>query len=289
MAQMMVGEAIELPERRAATLPGAARLKVRIERLPPKDRLGVELRDLDFTVRAGEIFGIAGVAGNGQGELMDALVGETRSERPDDIEILGQPVGRLGPRRRRGLGAAFVPEERLGEGAVPDLDLAENAYLTGSYSPEMTRYGFLRPAARDAYARGVIERFDVRASGIGAEARSLSGGNLQKFIVGREILKQPELLVIAQPTWGVDAGAAAAIHRALIDLSRGQGGRPGAAILIVSQDLDEILALSDSFAVISDGRLSRPLDPRKASREEIGLLMGGLQGADMEGTGDAAA
>jgi len=280
MAQMMVGEAITLPQRRDAILTGAPRLSVTIDHLPAEDQLGVDLKDIRLSVRAGEVFGIAGVAGNGQAELMAALLGEVLCDDPDSVTIMGQPAGQLGPRRRRALGAAFVPEERLGEGAVPDLDLTENAYLSGYGRPDMTRRGFVRTGARNSYAQKVVSRFDVRTRGIESDARSLSGGNLQKFIVGREIQQHPDLLIIAQPTWGVDAGAAAAIHQAILDLASGHGTESGAAVLIISQDLDEVLTLCDRFAVMSEGRLSEPLDPREVSREEVGLLMGGVQGVD---------
>jgi len=280
MAQMMVGEAINLPQRRAAILAGAPRLSVEIDKLPAEDQLGVDLKGIRLSVRSGEVFGIAGVAGNGQAELMAALLGETLCDKPEAVTILGQPAGRFGPRKRRALGAAFVPEERLGEGAVPDLDLAENAYLSGYGRPDVTRGGFVRNAARNGFAQKVVSRFDVRTRGIDADARSLSGGNLQKFIVGREIEQNPKVLIIAQPTWGVDAGAAAAIHQAILDLASGHGATSGAAVLLISQDLDEVLTLCDRFAVMSEGELSDPLDPQEVSREEIGLLMGGVQGVD---------
>jgi simple sugar transport system ATP-binding protein len=231
------------------------------------------LKDVGLEVRGGEIFGIAGVAGNGQNELLAALAGERTVDRAEAIRIDGRAVGRLGAKARRDLGLACVPEEREGHGAVADMTLIENALLSGYGRMDLLAAGFIREGAAARYARAVVERFRVVTGGIEATASSLSGGNLQKFIVGREILQSPGVLVASQPTWGVDAGAAAAIHQALSDLAAN-----GAAVLIISQDLDELLTLTDRLAVINGGVLSRPLVPHDARVEEIGLLMGGLHG-----------
>ncbi len=184
--------------------------------------------------------------------------------------IDGRPVGRLGPGQRRSLGAAFVPEERNDHGAVRGMSLTENAFLSGYRPLGLARRGLIDTKRSLGYAREVIQDFDVRTPGPASEARSLSGGNLQKFIVGREILQRPGVLVVAQPTWGVDAGAAAAIHQALLDLAAN-----GAAVVVISQDLDEIFGLCDRIAVIAAGRLSPARPVGQFSIEEIGLLMGG--------------
>jgi len=273
MAQMMIGEELKTPEHTTAPASGKPCLVVRDLTVPSGNQFGVDLQGVGFEVQEGEIFGIAGVAGNGQTELLNALSGETPTADHAAITIMGSPVGRLGPRARRSYAAAFVPEERLGHGAVPDLSLADNAYLSGYDRRGLTVNGVILTNARDAYARQVIERFDVRTRGIDADAGSLSGGNLQKFIVGREILQAPRLIVVSQPTWGVDAGAAAAIHQALIDLAN-----DGTAVMMISQDLDEILSVCDRFAVISEGRLSASLGPSTVTVEEIGMLMGGIHG-----------
>ena len=165
-----------------------------------------------------------------------------------------------------------MPEERLGQGAVPAMSLADNAFLSA-----FGRMGFLGPAgiikrgAVAGFADNVIKQFDVRTPGADAEAGSLSGGNLQKFIIGREIEQRPTVLVAAQPTWGVDAGAALTIHRALFDLAA-----KGTAILVVSQDLEELFAISDRLAVLNQGRLSPSYPTSEVSAEQVGLLMGGL-------------
>jgi simple sugar transport system ATP-binding protein len=241
--------------------------------LTAEQAFGTDLKDVSFEVRGGEIFGVAGVAGNGQNELLAALAGERTVARADAIRLDGRAVGRLGAGTRRDLGLACIPEERNGHGAVADMSLTENALLSGYRRLDLLASGFIRAEAAARYARSIVERFRVVASGVEVAASSLSGGNLQKFIVGREILQAPGVLVAAQPTWGVDAGAAAAIHQALSDLAAN-----GAAVLIISQDLDELLALTDRLAVINQGVLSRPLVTRDARVEEIGLLMGGLHG-----------
>jgi len=183
--------------------------------------------------------------------------------------MAGVVVGRLPPAQRRKLGFAVIPEERLGRGAVAEMSLAENTLLTEAGHGLVVR-GLVRGRAAAGYAAEIIERFDVVARGADAEADSLSGGNLQKFMLGREILKKPKLLVAAHPTWGVDVGAAAQIHRALIEMRDA-----GAAILLISEDLDELLAISDRIAVISRGRLSPPIAAEGAARERIGALMTG--------------
>jgi simple sugar transport system ATP-binding protein len=151
--------------------------------------------------------------------------------------------------------------------------LADNAILTGRDRLGMVRGGMINASAARTYAGEVIEVFAVKATGPGAFAESLSGGNLQKFIMGREILQKPDVLVVSQPTWGVDAGAAAAIHQALVDLAA-----QGSAIVVISQDLDELLSLCDTLAVINEGRLSPAMAVADAKIEEIGLLMGGIHG-----------
>jgi len=271
MAQLMVGGELTWPSREGERLKRAPRLEVRNLSLPADEPFGTHLERIGFEVRAGEIFGIAGVAGNGQAELLAALSGERPLAEEETIRLEGRAVARLGPRERRRLGLCYIPEERNGHAAIADFTLAENAFLSAFDRQRLTARGFIRRDARDSFAAAVIERFAVKASGHEARASSLSGGNLQKFLVGREILQTPHVLVAAQPTWGVDAGAAAAVHQALLKLAE-----KGTAVLVVSQDLDELLSLCDRLAVINEGRLSRPLTAAEATIEELGLLMGGL-------------
>ncbi len=276
LARMMVGSHVAEIHRERA-VPGATRLELRGLDVPATGPFGVALKAIDLTVRAGEIVAIAGVAGNGQGELFDALSGENPAPSDGMVLIDGKPVGHRGVNVRRRAGAAFVPEERLGHGAVPGFRLSENVVLTRHGTREgITRSGFTKVAVAGRVVTDVTDRFDVRKGTPDPEARSLSGGNLQKFVVGREVHREPGILVIAQPTWGVDAGAAAVIRQALIDLARA-----GSAVLVISQDLDEIFEVADRIAVISRGHLSAAKDAAEMTREEIGLLMAG--GAEKRG------
>ena len=276
LARMMIGSDLPRTVHRDAHA-GAACLVVRQLSLPADDPFGTELAAVDLTVHAGEIVGIAGVSGNGQRELLAALSGERTSALGDAICINDAPVGHLDAGERRVLGLAFVPEERLGRGAVPDLPLTGNTLLTAHHRG-LTASGFIRDGAVHAYTAATIREFGVKAAGPHAAARSLSGGNLQKFIVGREIQQQPKLLIVAQPTWGVDVGAAAQIRQTLIDLREA-----GVAVLVVSEELDELHEICDCVAVIAQGRLS-PVKPlRETNAEEIGLLMAGGFGAQPPG------
>lgn len=271
MAQMMVGEEIKIPAKKEGVQAGDDCLVVNNLSMSSGDVFVADLDSVSFSVKSGEIFGIAGVAGNGQNNLLSILAGERLC--PDDRSILmnGRSIAHLGPQKRRKLGLAFVPEERLGHGTVPEMSLADNTVLSGHGVSDLVQMGWLRFSKSHALAKKIIDAFDVRTGGSKSEAKSLSGGNLQKFIIGRELLKNPKLLIVAQPTWGVDAGAAAAIHQALMDL-RDQG----CAILVVSQDLDELFAISDRIAVISNGRLSPARPSHDMSVEQVGLLMGGM-------------
>jgi len=270
LARMMVGAEIgevKAPSGRAATIP---RLVINDLSLAPDDPHGVYLRNVSLEVKGGEILGIAGVAGNGQDELFAALSGERPCEHADDVIIDGEAAGSFSITERRRLGAAFVPEERIGHATAPRMKLSENALLTGHAASGMVRHGFVDRPATLATVDKTAQAFDVRKAKRDPEAVSLSGGNLQKFVVGREILRDPGVLVVSQPTWGVDAGAAAVIRQALIDLSS-----RGSAVLVISQDLDELGEIADRIAVMFHGRLSEPLSAAEATRERLGLLMGG--------------
>jgi simple sugar transport system ATP-binding protein len=240
--------------------PGQPRLVV--DRLT----LAAGAEPLSFDVRAGEIVGVAGISGNGQNALMAVLAGERTTE-PRTVRLDGAPIGGLGPRARRALGLRYVPEERLGHAAVPDLALAENTLLTVD---RLRRRGFVQPRAAAAFAADVVQRFDVRCTGAQARAGSLSGGNLQKFVVGREVLAEPRVLLVNQPTWGVDIGAAAAIRNALIALRR-----RSCALLVVSEEIDELFELADRMMVMAGGRLSPAVSAQALSIDELGRWMAG--------------
>jgi general nucleoside transport system ATP-binding protein len=272
LASLMVGaELRELTAPAAVPTTAPVRLAVRNLSMPKPHPFAVALDSVSIDVRGGEIVSIAGVAGNGQDELFEALSGEARAERADAIAIDGVACGRRGVNTRRRLNAAFVPEERLGHGAVPRFRLSQNVVLTRhATSDGLVRSGTVNSAGARAIANRVSATFDVRKGSPDPEANALSGGNLQKFVVGRELDRKPGVLVVCQPTWGVDAGAATTIRQALIDLAEA-----GSAVLVISQDLDEILEISDRVAVISQGRLSVPHEAHGITREGIGLLMGG--------------
>jgi len=279
MAELMIGAELKNLDRPAGDgKHGAARLSVDRLDMPGEPPFGTSLKGISFSAQAGEILGIAGVAGNGQAELLMALSGEHLAGQPDAIRLDGRPIGLANAGARRAAGLACVPEERNGHAAVPDFSLAENVVLTARHRLPLAPSGLIRQGPVEAYAKDVIARFDVRTTGPTALAGSLSGGNLQKFIMGREIGQRPDVLVVAQPTWGVDAGAAAAIRQALVDLAA-----QGSAIVVISQDLDELLELSDRLCVINEGRLSQARPVAGLKLEEIGLLMGGVHGESHAG------
>ena len=271
LARLMVGSDIAVVRPNRTEGDGRTGLKLARLSQPAAGPFAVALKDIDLDVRHGEVLAIAGVAGNGQGELFDALSGERLNAAADAVTIDGRPAGRLGVSARRRLGAAFVPEERLGHGAVPSLHLSENVVLTRHGDETgVTRGGLLNRQRAAAISDRVTAAFDVRKAKPDPEAGALSGGNLQKFVVGRELDRQPSLLVVNQPTWGVDAGASAVIRQALIDLARA-----GSAVLVISQDLDEIFEIADRIAVISRGELSDAYPSAKLTYEQVGLLMAG--------------
>ena len=284
LARLMVGADVHTVNAEAHAPDGPPMLATAALWLPADGPFGVALRNVSLEVRAGEVVAIAGVAGNGQSELFEALSGERSAPSPEAIVIAGKPCGTKGVTARRRLGAAFVPEERFGHSAVPGFALSDNVLLTRHASGgALVRAGFIDQPATHAVAARVIERFDVRTSRTNPPAQALSGGNMQKFVVGRELDREPAILVINQPTWGVDAGAAALIRQVLADMAEG-----GAAVLVISQDLDEIFEIADRIAVISRGELSAAFPAGEIDRERIGLLMAGAHETGAHETGTQA-
>jgi len=213
------------------------------------------------------MIGIAGISGNGQNELMAAISGEDRRAPREAVSLFDRPLGDSSVATRRAAGLAFIPEERLGHGAMPSLGLDMNLLLTRS-DPAVVRFGLIRKGALYKEAAAIIRHFNVKAAGPSAAAASLSGGNLQKYIVGREMAKNPAVLVVAQPTWGVDVGAAAQIRQALVNLRDS-----GSAVLVVSEELDELFEMCDALHVIAGGRLSERIPIGEATVELIGEKM----------------
>lgn len=269
LARMMIGH--DLPVCSSPPYLGAMQPVLEVSHLDydNPDPFGTSLQDVSLTVCGGEVFGIAGISGNGQAELLAALSGEVTTA-TQAIRIGGEAVGHLHAGLRRDKGLAFVPEERLGRGAVPGMTLAQNFLLTAHRRPGLRDYGLISRTRARAQALECIKRFDVRCNGSLSPARSLSGGNLQKFIVGREVMQSPRVLIVAQPTWGVDVGAAAFLRQTLIDISR-----TGVAVLVVSEELEELFEICDRIAVLAGGRLSEPVPRGQTDAECIGLLMGG--------------
>lgn len=277
LAEAMVGATLTPPERGAPRDWGDAHPAIEVKGLSAVSPIpfGTSLKDVTFSVRRGEILGIAGVAGNGQDELLLALSGEIKTDQ-FMVKSAGISVGSMGPAERRKIGFAMSPEDRLGHAAAPDMSLVENAFLTGAVRQNLVSRGFIDwPATRD-FADAVIKAYDVRTPGSHVAARALSGGNLQKFVIGRELSQNPEVIVINQPTWGVDAAAAAAIRQAILDRAGA-----GAAVVVISQDLDELLEIADSFAVLNGGRMTRPRPVKGLTVDEIGLMMGGAHGMEV--------
>jgi simple sugar transport system ATP-binding protein len=274
LSELMVGST--LPDLSISPVqPGKAVLSVNNLCLASEDIFGTDLDGIHLSVHAGEIVGIAGVSGNGQRELLFALSGEDTRAPVGAIGLQGQNIGHLNPLQRRALGLHFVPEERLGRGAVPSLSLASNVLLTRKESLQTKSFlrfiGWISNYALHKQAQALIDHFRVKASGSHALASSLSGGNLQKFLIGREIDARPTLLIVSQPTWGVDVSAAANIRSELMAL-RDQG----CAVLVLSEELDELLLLSDQLHVIANGKLSPALSRAHAKVSTIGTWMSGL-------------
>ncbi len=272
LSQLMIGaEPPALPPRQGQA--GEPVLSINGLSLKSEQPFGTDLQAISFTVRAGEVLGIAGVSGNGQQELMFALSGEDPRATTGMVVLSGQDLSGLGPVERRRLGLHFVPEERLGRGAVPNESLANNLLLTRQEAVQTLPWvgGWIRVPSLRQQAADIIQRFKVKAGGPSALARSLSGGNLQKFLVGREISARPKLLIISQPTWGVDVGAAALIRSEILALRDA-----GCAVLVVSEELDELFEISDQMHVIAQGRLSPARVTSEASVAQIGEWMSGL-------------
>jgi len=265
LAELMVGRRVDAPVREAAVAHSAAGTLLSVGELG----IGDKLQRASFDVRRGEIFGVAGVSGNGQAQLADALCGLLTPTR-GAIRIAGRPIFAT-PRAFIAAGVARVPEDRAAVGVIGDLPIWENAISEHYREPAFSRLGWLRRGAAKAEAQRIVERFDVRSAGLDAPTRSMSGGNIQKLILGRALLNQPAVVIANQPTWGLDIGAVAYIHAQLL-----AARNRGAAVVLISEDLDELFAIADRIAVMFHGRLS---DARRDwTLAEIGLAMAGSRG-----------
>lgn len=274
LAEMMVGSSIQIPQQKKREI---GNILLSLENIVSKsiNTFGTSLSNLTLDLHAGEIFGVGGVAGNGQDELLSILSGELIAE-SGQIKLEDRLITADKPRTRRELCVLSAPEERLGHSAAPNMSLVENTLMTASQSQHLVSKGFIDWEKTRAFTEKIIEEFDVRTPSIENVARSLSGGNLQKFVIGREIQQEPKVFVVNQPTWGVDAAAAASIRQAILTLADN-----GAAILIISQDLDELLEISDRFAALNEGKLSDALPTRDLTVDQIGLMMGGKRNLEL--------
>lgn len=269
LARMMVGREVLLRVEKPVAKPGDTVLSVRELSLVSASDGTPRLDGITFEVRAGEIVGIAGVEGNGQTELIEALAGLAPQQNiKGHIKLGGRDITRLSAREHKDLGIAHIPEDRLRRGLLLDFDLAENSILGVHYRKPAVSGILLDDAGIQQRVRQIIKDFDVRPANPELPARSLSGGNQQKLIIGREFDLQPKLLLVAQPTRGVDIGAIEFIHRQLVSLRD-----EGCAVLLVSAELEEVTALADRLLVIRQGRIVGEVDPKTATTEEIGLLM----------------
>ncbi|NCX06716.1 MAG: ABC transporter ATP-binding protein [Rhodobacteraceae bacterium] len=275
MAEMMVGASFANPIKANREM-GDTILSLKNVSASSAGAFGTSLQGISLDLKEGEILGIGGVAGNGQDELLAALSGET-TVASEMIIFDGQAIGKQGPTARRKIGLLSAPEERLGHAAAPAMSLRENTVITAAERKSLLKNGFIDWTAADQYTQNIIADFDVRTPGTHTPAGSLSGGNLQKFVVGREVLQNPKVFVVNQPTWGVDAAAAASIRQKLLDLADN-----GAGVIVISQDLDELLEISDRFCAINEGRLSTIVPTSTLEMDQIGLMMGGAT-ADQEG------
>ena len=269
IAEMMVGGKLTEPKK-GSTVTNVLAMQVKNLNWFPNDLSNKQLKQINLSVNKGEILGIGGVAGNGQDELTSVLSGELPSDK-NAITLFGEPIGDLDINKRRLMGILTAPEERLGHAAIPGMNLIENTNLTAHHKESLVgKDGIINWNKTKNLTSQIIEIFDVRTPNNEASAGSLSGGNLQKFVIGREILQGPTVFIVNQPTWGVDAAAANSIHQAILDLAS-----TGSAIVLISQDLDELIAVSDSFAAINAGRLSKKIDTSGLTVDEIGLMIGG--------------
>lgn len=268
LAEMMVGRSVSFVTEKEEAQPKEVVLQ--ISDLVVNENRGVPaVKELSLDVRAGEIVGIAGIDGNGQSELIQAITG-LRKVKSGSIKIKGQEVVGLSPRKITEMNVSHVPEDRHRDGLVLEMKLSENIALQTYYKEPLSKNGVLNYNQINSYARKLMEEFDVRAANEIVPASALSGGNQQKAIIAREVDRNPDLLIVSQPTRGLDVGAIEYIHKRLID-ERDKGK----AVLVVSFELDEILNLSDRIAVIHDGKIQGIVKPSETNKQELGILMAG--------------
>jgi simple sugar transport system ATP-binding protein len=282
LARMMVGHEIAQADRPSE--PSGEEVRLEVRSLGVRGDRGTEaVRGVDLEVRSGEIVGIAGVSGNGQRELAEAIAG-IRVPTSGSIRLDGESIEGRGPAHARAVGLGHVPEERMRDGVIGDFAVSDNLMLVDSRSPTFTRWGFLRDRRIRDHCERLVSAFSIKTSSLRSPARNLSGGNIQKLILARELSGSPRVLLVAQPTRGVDVGAADYIHRRLLEQRAA-----GTAILVVSEDLDEILTLCDRVLVMYEGETIGEVDPRETTRETLGLMLAGVRADGADGPDPGAA
>ncbi len=268
LAEMMVGRQVVFKTEKTEATPKEPVLQ--IEGLTVKDNRNIErVKNLNLTVRAGEIVGIAGIDGNGQSELIEAITG-LRKASSGTIALKGKDITGLKPRKITESGIGHIPQDRHKHGLVLDFPIGHNIALQTYYKKPISKGGIIDYKQVNKLAKAIVEEYDVRTPGIHTEARALSGGNQQKAIIGREVNRDPDLLIAALPTRGLDVGAIEFIHRRLIEQRN-----KGKAVLLISFELDEVMNVSDNIAVIYDGSIMDVVKPYKTTEQELGLLMAG--------------
>jgi len=270
LSQMMVGHEVIDTKNKKLKINSNNSLLIKDLSRPAETQFSVSLKNINLKANGGEILGIAGIAGNGQYELMETLIGEHLVNDEKKIIFNNKDLTMLKPNKRREKGISFIPEERIGHATVSSFNLSDNYYLTGYINKKSNNYGIINSNYNKLMSEKIISDYDVRVPHANPLASSLSGGNLQKFIVGREISRNPKLLIASQPTWGVDVGAALEIRNQIVKIAE-----KGSVVIIISQDLDEIFLLSDLISVIYNGNMSKQFKKEDISFEEVGLLMGG--------------
>ena len=266
IAEEMVGTSFSSPKK-SKIKKGKECLQINNLSFKPLDPFGIPIKNLNLKLHHGEIIGIGGVAGNGQEEFLSLLSGELKPSN-GTLFFNNEDITKLNVVERRNKGLLSAPEERLGHAAVPAMSLTENCLITAEHRMKLSKRGLIDYRNSKNLSEKIIKKLDVRTSGSDALARSLSGGNLQKFVIGRELIQNPKIFIVNQPTWGVDAAAASSIRQQILDLAK-----EGTGIIVISQDLDELLEISDVFCALVGGQLSSPEITNELNPSRLGMLI----------------
>jgi simple sugar transport system ATP-binding protein len=269
LANKMVGQNLKTIKKKKAKTSSDQLIKITNLNFTSEDPFETNLMDINFSVNRGECLGIAGISGNGQSELFQVLSGEIISEK-NSIEFNNNYIGDLNPQERREYLMAFSPEDRLEQAAIPQMKIFENVALNNFKSSNFFNNGLINENKIKEHSKKIISDFNVNTDNIELKSQFLSGGNLQKLIIGRELITSPDLLICFNPTWGLDVGAINYIHETLIKINE-----QNKSIILISTDTDELLKLSDKISVIHKGKLSKIMNAEEVTSEKLGILMGG--------------